>query len=237
MKYNIIPIKQQDEECAPTCLVMALNAFGIRARQEEIIEKIPKETPKWREWLYWIGCAALDYVPKVEVFSMNTQIFDPTWSNLNNSNLAKQLKKELQFVQKILSSSKEPYQDYFKEHYIDMEIWELKSAIAFLKKGGNISIKPTTTEIIKQKLKSGHIAIASVDATIMYNVARGIPKSDPIKGSAWGHVVLIGGYNNANFIIFDPADWYKKKQTFSIPHDRLIEAILRRDQNILFVKK
>ena len=104
MQYNIIPIKQQDEECASACLVMALNAFGIRAEQEEIIKKIPKDTPKWREWLYWIGCAALDYVQKAEVFSMSTQVFDPTWSNLNSIDLAKQLKKELQFVRKISSS-------------------------------------------------------------------------------------------------------------------------------------
>lgn len=238
VRLHITPIKQYDNECASACLTMVLKAYGVEVQQEEIIHQIPAETPKWREWLYWVGVVARKYKCSAEIISMNTQILDPSWQKLSPQQLVSKLKKELMFIRNIKETKQEPYQYYFKEHWIELEEWEIRAALSFLRVGGIINIISTTQQVISQKLSQGHLGIASVDAAILYQSVRGIPISNDVCGSTWGHVVVIApSASPFKVTVIDPADWYTPKQKFFIPYGLLIESILRRDQNILFIKK
>ncbi len=236
-KLNIKPILQIDDECAPACLATILEYFNIERSSDSIIKMIPKDSPKWRDWLYWLGAVALRHQLAATVVTFSTQVIDPSWRNLSESKLLSKLRAELKFVRSVMKSKKDPYQDYGLEHHPMVEYMELMAMINFLKAGGRIKIEPLTVALIESALASGNPVIASLDATILYRSKRGLPKPDDVRGTTWGHVAVVSGFDSKNFYITDPSDWYSKQQKFSVPKDYLIEAVTRRDQNILIIKK
>ena len=236
IEFPVKPIIQPESECAPACLAMVLSYFKKSWTMNEIIKAVPKDSPKWRDWLYWLGSLAIKKGLAAEMITMSTQTFDMSWQKLSQKKLLEKLKEELQFNKKVIQTKKEPYANYFQEHHSKIEKLELEGAIQFLKNGGTIKIIPTTSRLIEQALMKKSLAIASLDASILYRSKRGLLKDDDIKGTTWGHVVVINGCKGNTFSIVDPANWYKKNQKFSILKEYLIESILRRDQNLLLLK-
>ena len=231
------PILQKDSECAPACLAMVFDSFKIRVGMDTILNKIPKDIPKWRDWLYVLGTIALENGLTARLVNMSTQTLDPSWQTLPMSTLKKKLSAELRFVKRVIKNKREPYRFYFLEHHPKIEYAELQAAIAFLNAGGRIDIQPITASHIRSALHAGFLVIASLDAAILYRSSRGIPKNDDIRGTTWGHVVVVAGYHGDRFLIVDPADWYRKSQHFWVSSAHLIEGIVRRDQNILMLKQ
>lgn len=236
-KINIIPIPQQDEECGPACLAAVLHYFKKPIAMEQIMASIPSDIPKWRDWFYWLGTVAIQQGCAAKVITLSTQTFDVTWQGLSSKKLIKKLQSELRFIAKVLHTKKEPYRFYFTEHHPKVEREEIRAAIRFLQQGGTIRIQPTTQDLLERALERSNPIIVSVDAAILYRTARGIPKSDDVRGTTWGHVVVVNGFDKKNFFIVDPATWYQKTQCFRVPKAYVIESILRRDQNILIIKK
>lgn len=236
-RINITPIPQQNEECGPACLTAVLAYFKNPLPMEHIIATIPPDIPKWRDWLYWLGSIAIQQGCATRIITLSTQTFDITWQGLSSQKLIKKLQNELRFVEKVLHKKREPYRFYFAEHHPKVEREEIKAAIHFLQCGGTIDIQPTTQDLLERELSRSNPIIVSVDATILYRTSRGIPKSNDVCGTTWGHVVIVNGFDKKNFFIVDPATWYKKNQRFKVPKAYVIESILRRDQSILIIKK
>ena len=80
--------------------------------------------------------------------------------------------------------------------------------------------------------------IVALDATIAFNSPRIFnDKVDDIKGSTWGHVIIINGYNNNKLKIANPSRRYTGRYYDWLDSDMVIEAIVRRDRNVLAVGK
>jgi hypothetical protein len=237
-RLAVNPILQPPDECALASVAMVLSYMGYQAKIEQLQRFVPSDSPKWRDWLLWLGAGVQQLGGACDLVSLSTQVFDLSWQGLNKKRLIALLEKELRFISNAARRNMPPQPGYFSEHLPRVEVPEIRAAIKFLKLGGRILLRPTTVSLIESYLKKRKPVIASVDATMLYRIARNPRnKVDNGTGTTWGHVVVVVGFSKSSFVVVDPTDWFAKKQYFSVPKPYLIEAITRRDQNILVVNK
>lgn len=233
---NVRRKQQLEDECGTAALWSAMDHFGIETRLEQLLSATPVGAPKWRDWLYFLGAYAEGVGLDTEVITLSTQTMDPTWRNVSSEMLTSKISEELSHIKRMAEGPRsQSDHDYYLEHNLAFEQWELMAAIKYLRGGGSILVQPLSEHELHRRLEHRELVIASVDASILYQgarVNRGL-RSD-VAGSAWGHVVLLTGCISGAFSYIDPAR-SSPTPTLWVPSNYLIEAVLRRDQNVLTI--
>lgn len=242
MQKKILPIKMQSQhpmECGPACLFAILKQYNINnITEEEIILMASKNSFKQRDWLYRLGVVAQKEGLKAYAITLSTSVIDLSWRKLKMADLLKKLKKRKLWFNKIKRNPKIVSSEYLAEHELRINIAELEAMIEYIKQGGFIKLQPLTLEIIKKNISQNKYIIAALDATIAFNSPRILKnKVDDIKGSTWGHIIIINGYNNNKLKIANPSRKYTGRYYDWLDGEMVIEAIIRRDRDVLVVGK
>lgn len=241
-KSKILPIIMQSQcpmECGPACLFAIFKHYNIdNITEEEIILLASKKSFKQRDWLYRLGTVAQKEGLKTSTITLSTSIIDLSWRKLKIADLLEKLKKRKLWFNKISRNLKIVSPEYLAEHELQINIAELEAMIEYIKQGGLIKLQPLTLRIIKRSIDQDKYIIAALDATIAFSLSRIFKnKFDDIKGSAWGHLVVINGYNNNKLKVVNPSRRYTGSYYDWLDSDMVVEAIVRRDRNVLIIGK
>lgn len=238
-KLNIKIEEQRNFECLPSCLSAVFDFYKIDADIEEIIKKISIDSQKLYDWEFKAGKLATEKGLQAKIYSNVSQIFDPSWIILDKKNLIEKLKRELNYSKKREAIiKKEPDQNYFiypNKKIASRITKEIEAAIEFLENDGEIDFTPISKEKIESHIRRKIPIIASINPTLLHRMKRVYNnKPDDIRGINWGHVIVISGYDNRNFIINDPGgNFYKNSFEYKVNKDLLLESILRYNGQLL----
>jgi hypothetical protein len=196
--------RQPYMECGPTALVEVMEFFDHKKYDvNEIIEET-KNTYRNMDWIFAAGISAIKRGFKVKIITISTEIFDPSWAELDNKKLIKKMKKRINFLSR--KRNKDSY-------IIEWNIAPLKRAVKFLEEGGELIFCPVTTQLIKYFLRKKVPVIVPVNENVFYGIRRTVnDEYDDIRGMAGGHIVVISGFKGKEFIITDSerlAEWFK----------------------------
>lgn len=243
IELNIDIQKQKDYECLSACLKAVLSYHQVDISEEEIIKKISTDSMKLYDWEFKVGELAIENGLKVDVYSNVGQTLSPSWFSLSQKELIKKVDEELKFF-------KDRSENFDKEPDLltsmcPHKLWaerltkDVSAMLDFLKAGGTINFNPISKELIGQKLANNTPLIISHDAAMLHRMSRySNGKSDDIKGDNWGHVVIISGEKDNNFLISDPSGmFYEKKFVYEVNKDLVLESILRYNGQMLVVSK
>ncbi|MCD6590922.1 MAG: hypothetical protein J7K72_03030 [Candidatus Aenigmarchaeota archaeon] len=188
--------RQPYMQCAPTCLAEVMEYF---TRKKYDIKELIEETKtiyKGMDWIFLLGLSALKRGFKTKVITSSTEIFDPSWINLNNKKLLNKIERRIKF----LSSIKR------KDKYItEWNLYPLKTAKLFIENGGELVFSIITKELIKHFLKNRIPVIAPVNENIFFGIKRTTEDDEysDIRGFTHGHYIVISGFSRDEFIITD----------------------------------
>ena len=229
-KYLALDISRQptDSTCGPTCLHAVYNYFDEKISLDEVINNI-EYLQTGGTLAVMLGIDALKKGYQVEIITYNLKIFDPSWFQDANINIAEKLKQQLKF-------KKAPK---FKQ--------ASKAYIQFLELGGSITYKTLNEALIINYLQQDIPVLTGLSATYLYNERR--EHGDPvvfndIEGEPSGHFVVLSGMDASKKMIkiADPLQANAfKKQNYAVPTDHLICSILlgivTYDANLLIIQK
>lgn len=220
-----------DDECGPACVAQVLKFFSIDPEIDEIIEAC-SNSYKTRDWDYKMGTYLLSKGLRVTINTFQSFIYDPSWFDLEKNKLLEKLKEELNFLYSDSPRLKD--QGYTSWHNISTEISEIEAAIEFLNKGGIVTFLPISKELIQGYLNQGMPVICAFDAILLHGMKRGFRgKPDDIGGVPQGHMAVISGYFEKEFVLVDPSYWYRAEESYKVNKDRLTNSIIVRDQNLI----
>jgi len=242
-KLNIKIKEQKNFECLSACILAVFEFYRTDLGIDEIIKEISINSQKLYDWEFKAGTLALKQGLQVRIHSNVSQLFDPSWVNLNREELIEKLKEELDYSKKREKRiKKEPSQNYYI--YPNQEIasritGEIETIIDFLESKGKIDFSPISKEKIQDYIDNNIPVIASISPTLLHRMKRVYKnKADDIRGINWGHMIIISGYDDKNFIISDPGgNFYRNSFEYSVKKDLLIESILRYNGQLLILKK
>lgn len=243
INLNVDIREQKEYECLPACLQAVFSFFQIEIPEDEIINKVSKNSFKLYDWEFKAGKIAIEKGLKAEIYTNVSQIFDPSWTGLPTDELAEKIKKELEFfIYRNDNFEKDPELMTFmcpNKIVAERLTEDAKAALEYLKLGGTINFNPISKELIGKKLDNNIPVIISHNPTLLHRMKRfGDGESDDIKGSSWGHVAIISGEDGNNFIISDPDGiFYEGKMTYKADKDLVLESVLRYNGQALVVGK
>ncbi|MEF3691750.1 MAG: C39 family peptidase [Candidatus Moraniibacteriota bacterium] len=244
MKDLKIEIKmQKDEECLSECLFSVIKYYGINVIIDDIIFSISNNSDKLYDWEFKAGNFALNNGLKSTIYTNVSYLFDPSWHNLDNNKLLEKMKKEAKYFYKRAEEiNKEPEQkNYIFPNKFIAERYkkEIDAAIGYVENNGNILFDPISKDLIKSLLNREVPVIVSINPALLHRMKRAYNfKPDDIRGSAWGHVIIISGYDGNDFIIADPGgDFYSGAFKYSMNMDRVVESILRYNGQMIVIEK
>jgi hypothetical protein len=211
-----IPIKKQPDEttCGPTSLHTLYEYYNDPISLKTVIDEV-HQLDEGGTLGALLAIHALERGYNATIYSYNLQIFDPTWSGLNNSSLVEKLNAQM--------AIKKSYKFRLAS----------QAYVKFLELGGEIRFEDLRSGIIRRYLRKGHPVIAGLSATWLYRSAREFgPNSDydDIRGEPAGHFVVLHGYDpeTREIHIADPIvkNPLGDGQFYKLKLDRVINAIL-----------
>jgi len=128
IKLDVPRFEQTKMMCSPYSFKQVFSYYN----DEVDINELKKESQSRIDAGTWFSLPVLFAKKRgyrVDVYSNYLGVFDPTWSKLSKKEMAKKLMQRYQFKKKE------------KGQYIGL--------VEFLKKGGNLYLKPITKEVIK----------------------------------------------------------------------------------------
>ncbi|MCD6476840.1 MAG: C39 family peptidase [Candidatus Aenigmarchaeota archaeon] len=230
VRLNVPRYRQGYMECGPICLKQVMEYFDNVKYEVKSIIKETKSKYMNNDWIFLLAIAAMKRGFKAKVITLSTEIFDPSWSELDNKKLVKKFKKRLEY----LKSKKN------KDYYIRaFNIAPLEKAIEFIEKGGNLVFSPIYEELIEYFIKNKIPVIVTVNENIFYGIKRLYNEEyDDIRGNANGHMVVISGFDKKNFIITDPERLSDRKKGIIKRNKKfMLNCILTFSPNLLIIYK
>jgi len=209
-----VPIRPQPDgrSCGPTCLEAVYAYHGDAFDLNAINEGIP-QLDTGGTLAVQLGCHALTRGYRADLYTLNLQLFDPTWFRTPRPDLAERLQ----------SQAKHKLDDdklvYATEHYL-----------RYLTLGGRVHHEVLDATLIHRMLVEGLPILTGLSATFLYNESREYGDDDlrdDLRGLPVGHFVVICGIDRETGTaeIADP--WpHEGVHRHSLPYDRLACAIL-----------
>lgn len=242
MKLKFKINNQQIGECLSECLKSVFSYWNVKIDINEIVKKISKNSTKLYDWDFNAGSLAREKKLQAIIFSLVYQIFDPSWHHLTSVQLINKLKKEQRHLKQVQKKViKRTYRDFigYDLNFLNYYIKGICKAESFLKARGKLKLQPISKDLIKSLLKKKIPLIVSHNSTLLQKQKRCYEnKPDDIRGYAWGHVVVVFGFQNKDnsFFIADPDGKFNKgKLYYKVNQDLLIESILRYNGQILAI--
>ncbi len=211
-----VPIKQQPDEttCGPTCLHTIYEYYNDFLDLEDVINEV-EVLEGGGTFGALLASHALDRGYEAIIYTYHLRIFDPSWMQLDNSQIIDKLKLQLEFKKnQRLKRATEAY-------------------IRFLELGGRLRFEDLRAGIIRRYLNKRIPVIAGLSATYLYNSIREFGPDlvyDDIRGEPSGHFVILNGYDPKTRMV-SIADPVKQNplgsgQLYQLKIDRVINAIL-----------
>ena len=210
-----LPAQPDDTSCGPTCLHAMYRYFGDHVPLEQLIAEIPSlETGGTLAVL--LGNHALKRGYDARLYSFNVKVFDPTWFELNQSELLHKLESML------------PHQSSRKRLPT-----AIRAYAEFLRLGGEVRFRDLSGRLIRKYLDRGIPILTGLSSTWLYRTMREIPDTnadDDLRGEPAGHFVVLSGYDTENREVH-VADPYSlnpisPERHYAVKMDRLVTAIL-----------
>lgn len=217
-----------DTTCGPTCLQAVYRYWGERVALTEVIAAVPRlETGGTLGVL--LGIDALKRGYRVELYTYNLQVFDPTWFSVEGTDLAAKL--EAQARAKTSQKLRLACDSY----------------VEFLERGGVVRSAVLSGSLIRKHLNRNVPILTGLSATCLYQAPREYgpdDEDDDVRGSPAGHFVVLSGYDRKlrQVHIHDPlqANPHSPTRRYSIDIDRVINSILlgvlTYDANLLMIE-
>ena len=223
----VIKPQPDDSSCGPTCLHAVLNYYGEDLSLEQVLDEI-KMLDDGGTLAVFLACAALRRGYSATIYTYNLQVFDPSWFQSPDTDIAMKLVAQNEHKQN-------PKLAVATEGYLE-----------FLKLGGKLRFIDLTTRLIRSIIRRRLPILTGLSATYLYQDKREYgPKddSDDIRGVPTGHFVLLTGYHREGrtVLVTDPLmpNPASHKQIYPVNIDRAICAILlgvlTHDANLLVI--
>ena len=243
-RANRLPIEilpqPDDVTCGPTCLQAVYRYFGENVPLEEVVATVPTlpvQTGGRGTLAVMLGCDALRRGYRARLYSLNLNLFDPTWFPGGPAQPADSgvLREKL----RLQSAAKA--QDDVKLGVA--ATWYME----FLDRGGEICLGELSSRFLTTWLAEGQPILTGLSSTYLYRHAREFgpnDDSDDIRGLPQGHFVVLTGHDSARRTVL-VADPLGDRSTFGthvyeVPMARLVGAILlgvlTYDGNMLIIR-
>ncbi|MDX1639090.1 MAG: C39 family peptidase, partial [Balneolaceae bacterium] len=163
----------------------------------------------------WLATHALGRGYRIEIYSYNLNLFDPTW-----------FERDSDFIRNKLLLQKKFKQDAKLRRATD-------AYVEFLDRNGCLRHAVLNRELIRRYLERGIPVLVGLSATYLYNSAReyGPYNSyDDLRGEPTGHFVVLYGYNQrtSDVSVADPlhGNPLAGGPHYEVEIDRVINAVL-----------
>ncbi|MEQ8241683.1 MAG: C39 family peptidase [Cyclobacteriaceae bacterium] len=230
VKDKVIKILPQptDVSCGPTCLQAVYDFYDHEITLERVIKEV-KQLKDGGTLAVMLANHALKSGFKTTIYTLNIQVFDPTWFD-GVVNISEKLSEQLFYKgTRRLQQATNAYLNY-------------------LSNNGELKFEDLSPQFLINILKKGQPILTGLSATYLYNSAREIPEYNvyhDTKGEAAGHFVVLCGYDEKTkrIKIADPLNPNPIKdriQYYNIDIQRVVNAILlgilTYDANLLIIQ-
>jgi hypothetical protein len=229
-KKNFSILRQPDDvTCGPTCLHSIYEHFGDGMALEDVVREVPMLRGGGTLGSL-LATHALRRGYRVQIYTYNLKVFDPTWATLARPQLVAKLERQLEV-------KRQPKFRVASRAYME-----------FLRLGGELQFQDLTAKLIGGYLAAGTPILAGLSATYLYKSMREhgkYPVPDDIRGEPQGHFVVLTSYDPADNTV-TVADPYHPESmayghTYRINMDHLVCAILlgvvTYDGNLIIITK
>ncbi|MAF92763.1 MAG: C39 family peptidase [Bdellovibrionota bacterium] len=231
LKFDIALNPQPtDTSCGPTCLHGIYRYLEIPKSHEDLIDTI-SYTEGGGTLGVNLGLHAIEQGLEVQIFTHNLKVFDPSWFDLDQKQMAEKLRAQAKFKKGTKTAEA-----------------SLKYA-EFIDLGGEISFAELDEKFLYKVMENNGPVICGLSASYLYMSKREINETcleDDVKGYPQGHFVVLSGISAEKDMVeitdplkTNPLD--KGQQKYWIRSRHLINSILigviTYDANILSFKK
>lgn len=230
-----VPIYTQPdyETCGQTCLEAIYNYYGFEIKLDQIINEV-KRSYSGGTLSPHLAIHALGHGFKTTIYINNLEIFDPSWFKHNKAKpevLIDNLQEQMKYKSdKDLHQVSNAYQEY-------------------LRLGGKILFHTINPQLLRTYFKKKIPILTGLSATYLYQSERelftdkGVAIFDKIKGTPYGHFVVLCGYakNTKKIVVADPhPDKLTSGNYYKVSIHHLINAIMlgvhTNDANLLIIE-
>lgn len=218
-----------DTTCGPSCLETIYKYLGLNETRETLIQRIRTNEDGGTLGVH-LGTDALKQNFDVTIYTHNLKVFDPTWFQLKQEEIAKKLRLQSQSHKdiKTLAAS--------------------KSYAGFIEKGGKIFFKDLTSRFLFDLLKINGPVICGLSSTYLYHCSRERDEDliyDDINGVPQGHFVILSGINldKNQVYLADPFQnnpaYKEKKYWVNLQHfiNSVLIGVITYDANFILIQK
>lgn len=207
-------MRQQPDgrSCGPTSLQAVYAHYGDALSVHEIIEDIP-QLETGGTLAVQLGSHALSRGYDAEIYTLNLQLFDPTWFREPRPELAERLRAQA-------------------EHKADDSklVHATEQYLEFLALGGTVKLEVLEAALVHRLLAAGYPVLTGLSATFLYDEARehgDEDRPDDVRGEPTGHFVVLCGYDSSSRTVEVADPWpLADGQRHELAFDRLACAIL-----------
>ncbi|MCA9654701.1 MAG: hypothetical protein H6712_29150 [Myxococcales bacterium] len=198
--------------CGPTSLQAVYDYHDDQLGVHEIIEAIP-QLETGGTLAVQLGCHALCRGYAAEIYTLNLQLFDPSWFHVPRPDLAERLRAQAEH------KSHDAKLVHATDQYLD-----------FLALGGRVELEVLDEGLIHRFLMADRPVLTGLSATFLYDEARehgDDDRPDDVRGEPTGHFVVVCGHDPLlrTVEVVDP--WpFADGQRHELSFDRLACAIL-----------
>ncbi|NLV67626.1 MAG: peptidase-C39 like family protein [Spirochaetes bacterium] len=223
-----IHAQPDDSSCGPTCLHAIYRFYNDAIPLERVIREV-KTLEGGGTLAVFLGCHALKRGYRATIYTLNLQVFDPTWFAKPVEYMVERLKLRSQSREDSrLSAAVEGY-------------------VEFIEKGGEIRFCDMSSRLIRKYLDKNIPVISGLSSTFLYRSMREEASSgieDDVIGDPAGHFVVLVRYDRVKkrILLADPyeANPLHNEQYYYISSGRLINSILlgivTYDSNLLIIE-
>ena len=215
--------------CGPTCLEALYSYYGVDNIRGKLIDQI-QYTEDGGTLGVILGTDALERNFQVTIHTHNLMVFDPTWFDIKQEQLALKLRLQSQTSK---SAKTRQASNYYAQ---------------FIEKSGQILFRSLNAEFLYQLLKDNGPVICGLSSTYLYQCQRETNDTmiyDDINGYAQGHFVVLCGItgDRSHVFVTDPFDsnptFGGQKYWVDIQHfiNSVLVGVITYDANFILIKK
>jgi hypothetical protein len=221
-----------DETCGPACLHAVYSFFDDPVPLQQVVDEVTRLGTGGTLAAY-LGLHAVKRGYRATLHTYNLELFDPTWFNEGEDELAEHLIEQAD----VKTSSR------------------LRAATAahleYLEAGGALHFEELAPDLIRRTLSRGLPIMTGLSATYLYGCAReryepdGTAWYDSVRGYPTGHFVVLHGYDPTtdSVLVADPfhGNPLSEGHSYRVGIMRLLGAImlgvLSYDGNLLVIER
>ena len=191
LTLDILP-QPDDATCGPTCLHAVYGFYGDVVALHHVVSEVTPLASGGTLGVH-LGIHALRRGYAATLHTYNLEVFDPTWFESDDADLAALLAEQATVKSKARLRETTP------------------AYLEFLALGGCIRFEELGPGLIRRHLSSGRPILTGLSATYLYGCSRemdedGRLRYDSVRGEPTGHFVVVHGYDaeSDSVVVADP---------------------------------